>query len=538
MSTFGDYQSYKKYKPAYAIWKGERELADAQRLEYLKRNPSEINKEDIQRSQTLIRAIGIMDEYSQKRAEDMEVATETVVGMGLEFAALVGAALGALASKLKPVADLVGKYTKGNKNEQILNVAIPAVVGIFAASLAAFPLFAWAAKTEVSASRKGRFEAMSKDLKNPKAFAVLTPEQLEQAQNVAPSIKIDDDKKNIANVLKTFNNMSIDSKGYKAEKRRFDIQMIEDELHINDEMTPEEIDKAKREQQLLTKLVEKIDIASQDYAENAELAGDMLFTGILCGGALLDFALQKILGKLNVKSASKISVITKSLTILGGLVTSIFMSQISKQASRVGRHKIKQELMKNPAQLVYVDDKKSGEITDVQIKPEKKQGMFKFLKEIWKDNREYSKYKKTQAKAEKKFYKAIEKLELSPEQMKDAKRLQKNTFKTFNKVDEKSQKYSESIEALGKAIAYPINIIFSFIGVGVGMRYLAKPAKTSIQKAENFAKYMGVVFLSTIPSILINAKITTEQKKASRIADMLAINEMQDYRQFRSSVEK
>ena len=45
-------------------------------------------------------------------------------------------------------------------------------------------------------------------------------------------------------------------------------------------------------------------------------------------------------------------------------------------------------------------------------------------------------------------------------------------------------------------------------------------------------KYISTILLSTLPSIGINAYITKEQKKASRIANMLAINEMQDYRNF------
>ena len=45
-----------------------------------------------------------------------------------------------------------------------------------------------------------------------------------------------------------------------------------------------------------------------------------------------------------------------------------------------------------------------------------------------------------------------------------------------------------------------------------------------------YMKYIAVIFLSTLPSILINAYITKEQKKASRVANMLAINEMQDYK--------
>ena len=51
------------------------------------------------------------------------------------------------------------------------------LAGAIAATIPAFPLFAWAAKAEVNASRKGRFEAMRKELQDPSAFAILTPEQ-------------------------------------------------------------------------------------------------------------------------------------------------------------------------------------------------------------------------------------------------------------------------------------------------------------------------------------------------------------------------
>ena len=45
-------------------------------------------------------------------------------------------------------------------------------------------------------------------------------------------------------------------------------------------------------------------------------------------------------------------------------------------------------------------------------------------------------------------------------------------------------------------------------------------------------KYVSIVLLSTLPTLGINAYVTKEQKKASRVADMLAIDEMQDYRNF------
>ena len=143
------------------------------------------------------------------------------------------------------------------------------------------------------------------------------------------------------------------------------------------------------------------------------------------------------------------------------------------------------------------------------------------------------KYKKTVGKEERKFNKAVESLELSEKQLSDAKRLQKNTFRTFNKIDDNSQKFAESIEALGQSIAYPINMIFSLGAAAFAAPYLFKPFKTKAEQAKNLTKYFGIVILGTIPAMIINAIITKEQKKASRIADMKAIEELNDYRKFR-----
>ena len=101
-------------------------------------------------------------------------------------------------------------------------------------------------------------------------------------------------------------------------------------------------------------------------------------------------------------------------------------------------------------------------------------------------------------------------------------------------MDEKSQKYAESIEALGQSIQVPIVELLSMIGVGFGMKFLIKGmnSKNAAEKLSGFIKYFMSVLGFTLPSIGINAYITKEQKKASRVANMLAINEMQDYRNF------
>ena len=538
---FGDYKSYKKFEPVYPEWKYKRDLAEAKRKKYIEQHPELVNKEDIQRGQILLRAIDIMDEYSQKKAENMEAATEPIISSGLQLAFWAGGFLGGFLGTIKPIGKFFeGFASKGSKYTKWIGIGIPAVIGALADTLASFPLMAWGAKAEVGASRKGRFEAMRNELSNPKGFAILTPKQTNDAKEIAKSIVLPEDEKKklsvkLSNGLHSIKDMAIDSKEYKQQRLEFEKQLKTDEKNIDQKMTPEEILNAKKDLQLLTKLVEKIDIASQDYAENSELATQTAILGIAATGGVVSIGVEKILTACKIKSAEKIGIILKILSIAAFTGMGIIAAQINKHASRVGRFKVKQELMQNPNNFIYVDDDKLDEIQDVQVEKHKKPNIIKFLMNAWKDNKEYQKYKKNEGKAERKLQKSIEKLELSPEQIKAAELLQKNTFRTFNKIDENSQKYAESIEALGQSIAYPINTIFSFIAIAFAAPYLLKNvnAKSKVEMAQNFLKYVGIIMLSTVPAIGINAIITKEQKKASRIADMKAIEELSDYRKFK-----
>ena len=338
MSAFGDYKAYKQYEPAYEGWHDRREYIDAKRMEFLRQNPNKINKDDIQRGKTLIHAIDVMDEYSQKRSEDMEVATETAVGYGLDAAMFGGAALGGVIGNLKPVRGAIKKYFSNSKYAKQITTFLPLGVGAITGVIAAFPLYAWAAKAEVAASRRGRFEAMRKDLKDPKVFAILNDEQINTAKENAKNIQLPSDKKSYFDLgegFKTLKEMALDSKEYKAQKKQFDMELLEAEKHFNDKMTPEETLRAKKEQQLLTKLVEKIDIASQDYAENAELATQTIVIGTLALGTLFNMVLGKVLKACKIKAEGKIMAISQIASVVIPVVLSLVSAQIQKQASRV-----------------------------------------------------------------------------------------------------------------------------------------------------------------------------------------------------------
>ena len=541
---FNDYKTYKKLEPEYCEWKKNRDLAEAKRLKYLELHPEKINNADIQRGKNLLRAIDIMDEYSQKKAEDMEATTEPIISTALVGIFSLGGVIGGATSFIKPVYNFFDKIcTKLNITPGFKKFAVrgvPAAIGLILSSFAAFPLMAMGAKAEVGASRKGRFEAMRKDLNNPKGFAVLTDEQIKQAEEISKNIVLDEDLKKslskiVANGLSDLKNMVTDSEEYKQQRAQFEKELENDEKNLERELTSEEIEQAKKDQQLLTKLVEKIDIASQDYAENSEQAVQSV---LLIAGAYESFCLvflQKLLEKLHIKGAQKISKIGNIISTAVLIATAVLSASINKQASRIGRYKIKKELMNNPSNFVYVSDDEISSIKDVEVKPHKKEGLFTFVKNYFKDRKEYEEYQKTLGKNERKFFKAVEQLELAPEQMKNAKILQKNTFRTFNKVDENSQKYSESVEAIGQAITQPLQSLFTVISMAFAMPDIKKMRaknQTGLEYATTFGRYTGKVFLGAIPSLFLLRYITKEQKKASRVADMQAINELNDYRKF------
>ena len=166
MGIFQDYKQYKTYEPQYEFWKSRKDLEEAKRLEYLKQNQidDKTKNEEIQRGKALLRAIDVMDEYSQSRAENMEIATQQAVnaiGQIAVFATTFGC-FGLL--KFKPIGNaiksLIKRYPKiGNKF-----MLLPSILGLLTSMGFTMCLQGWAASKEVGASRNGRFEAMKNEL--------------------------------------------------------------------------------------------------------------------------------------------------------------------------------------------------------------------------------------------------------------------------------------------------------------------------------------------------------------------------------------
>ncbi len=539
MEILNGYLDYRKNKPLYKEWKQKRSEQEAKRLAYIEKHGiKEAQKEnDIKRAKVVLNAVDIMDEYSQTRAEDAEIYTEatkgTIIGLATQIATFGGLALAVFCSKQKNL----------NKISEKL-ILFPTAANCAVLALLQPLLNQWGARKEIQASRTGRIESMQKDLSSTKQFAILNKEQEKERDEIASKIKVDKkEKKKITQnaslgILKNIKQLFKKDQTLNEAQNKFKKETEKERKNFNKPLTQEEIEEAKKDKQLITNIVEKIDIASQDYAENLELATTIFSTLTLAGGVLVGFVTNKLLSLLKINQNKKL--IASFAT--GGIISIILSSiaaKIQKQGSRVARFKVKQEFLNNPEKLIYVDDEKAkNEDGSKYINQDKKPNFLKFLLKAYKDNKEYNQYLKQHNENNVKQRKAQEKIQITPEQEKRAKQLQQNIFKIYNRLDEKSQAYSESTEAVGETVITIGSIISSIAMVLLAKKSAAKDFMNKNISVLSVLKSVAPILTGVIPIFILQAIITKEQKNASRVANMLTINEMDDYRNFADYSDK
>ena len=190
-----------------------------------------------------------------------------------------------------------------------------------------------------------------------------------------------------------------------------------------------------------------------------------------------------------------------------------------------------QDFQNNPEKLMYVDDEKLDDI-QATAPNKKKENIFKFYLRALKENKEYEKYIKENGDKNKQLKLAKNRITLSEKQKNDAKQLQENVFKTFNKIDDKSQTYSENTEALGQIVKEYGITITSIAGSVLSMTQLGKALKNDSIDAKSMIKALAPAFASMLPAVILDIFVTKEQKQSSRVAHMLAIEDLKDYRHF------
>lgn len=536
MSTTNSYKISQIYKNEYSSWRDDKNLNTAKRQEYLRRNPDAISDYDLQRARVLLYTVDIMDKSLKENSNKIGVAFETATNLGLGYAAIGGAGLGFLATKIKFVKKHIDKLTKNYPKSKDYIPMATSVVGGILGILAAYPVYKFLSGMESKIHRKRKFETMENELKDPNIFVVLNDEQKKIFEQNLPEVDKSlvkyTPQKSLKKEIESFKQVSKETIYYDKEQAKFKEKYKEDESLYEKPLSEKEIKNAKKDMVLLNVLIKEINTKSQSYTEKMQRITDNLITTSFALGSLFTLGYERLAKKMNFKSSS----LPAGLGVLMLVSSTFFANWAQRRASHVGRFKAIQEMKQNPEQLVYISKRKTNTIEDEEIQLEGKQktNIFEFMKNFFKYNKEYETWKRTRNYTGEDISKAMEKVDISPEQLRDGKRLQKNLFKTLYKVDKNTQKYSSDIDVMGESVKYPTTLILGTVGSVWGMKHLAN-LRNAIKPSEIFkhsAKYIGTIALFTIPSLFINSYFAKAQKMAARISDMKTMKELEDYRFF------
>lgn len=573
------YKDYKKELPKYEVWKKQCDIRNAKKEYLFKTKPP--SEEELKRAKAkadiLFNAIDVMDDYSQEKAEDVETMI-ALSKQGIQKPigwACFATALGL--SSIKGVRNLTRKILLKNKSfaKDIdkplidgLNITLTHAAAFYGsyillsliAGLASDIAFSrYSAKLEVEASKAARFEAMQKELDDYNQFALLNDEQKKEVNNIAKTIQLTKKEKQSRNLKSNYDMFNF-SKPIETMKKFFEekndineqqktyFDAINKEIKSNYDrkLTKDEILEAKKDKELLTSMIENIDIKSQDYAENTEFITQIASIGLALSMPVLTTPIVVLTSKIPNKLLQIFA--GAALPIVAFVAPLLYLANIEKLSSKIARYKAIEEMKQNPANFVYYSEEEINSVDEskINVKKEEKENIFKFIPKIIKEYKEYKKYVKENDEKDKKYNKALKQIEISKEQEIEAAKFQRNTFLTFNKIDNHSQKYSENIEAHWEIKQTLLTVGITCISLITSGLILSKmPFQKMIEAISDFKankvpkniwlKMTGLVtsFFGTISTpIICSALSTKEQKQASRVANYKAIEELKDYQNF------
>ena len=541
-----NWQPYKK-------WEIEQQKKEQQNEELRKKYPS--SPEEIEHAKqygrTVVDVINTMDQHSIDKSEDASLIVHTY-GMFLEGAALV---------LLKPIINLIEKIPVLKKTKS----KAPAVlIAIFIeAETISTILHILKAKYEKQASRIARYQTREKDLKDYRHFVVYNEQQIQEAEKIARTLPEVEEKTQIRkkgfhpvedykNAQKTVNILSKDNDNYEKWKENYQKEeAIKIEKFKTLNPTQSELNKAEKDRDALLNTIKKIEYSSLDYLNNMSV----FITTVLAGGTIGAFLMGHGVNKIIDKFLPKIDFLNKNplilkrvkefnLTAFPLLLPFLLLSstiKMLKDSARVGRFRAKQELLNNPENFITYDDNKRQDVLknsnyDIKQKTflQKTKTDLNEIKNFKKDYAEYNTYMKTQHKEELKLDEALKQVEISSKQTADAIELKKKAFHSFEKMDEKAQRFTDDTEAgvdiLSQISMGLITSAFRVNGVIKGNELFDKTKFLSSNKM--FIKTLPFFVFPVMMSPIIKTISTRIKKDAGKIGVMTAMKDLEDPKNF------
>lgn len=533
------YTKYREYIPEYKNWNN-----DAAKNTEVASVVISGNKDDEslkQKAKAIVNPILIADNYEHEKAEDAETFFQT---LNIELMSVAGliTSLPVAVTKIIPflnkrvqngnlaqkAAELLTKYKDKTVKIASKNIALSKILTIGSAILG-MTFFASGIKKSMESQlgliRKSSFDATQSIINDPKLFAILTPEQQEKVDSI---VKYEDknhsefidtlhDKINLSSTFSSVKEYRASHDDYKKQKEEY-FQSLKPTKPVRAYQS--EIEAAKEEQVLFNSLLTNVEHSVLEPLRRVETLSNISYSSLFTGGFLEYLLTDKLVKSLGIKNKIMASIVKFGAPLITYLLLNKNISDIENKAILATKYKHLKQFTENPLQY---SEKQEQE----------KQSLPEFIKTVIQDMRAYDKFSKEELPKIKQRLEAQRTIKLSPEQEKEAKRLQKNTSMVINKHREEVYNQTVGIKAFSESILGPIDIVSTAFGACIG-NLLSK----KISNPKNSRLFTGIgAAIAFIPAAIIEAKLTRQQKLAEKIAAMRTIKDLQDSSLFLNNPE-
>ncbi len=572
MEILATYNSYKNHIGRYKDWKEKQDLELAKRCA-LKSSGNVACSYDSELAKKKAKIIAdstlILDDYAQTKAEDIEAVFQT-----LEVE-LLGAvtAMTFIPESVKNLIPILEKKAKdGNFAQKAVkslkayqdktiklfnkNIPLPKALKYTLVPIAAalyVPFVTKFVKGQLGATRRAKFDVMHNELSDPRGFAVLTPEQEKQVddeyklqknnkkhanklkaffKSASESVHSATDAINIPKMLRTVKDLNKSNLEYEASRTLYDKELKSNELLFDKiQLTDAQKNLACSDKTLLNDIVKVADINTMPEVERIDKIVNVGYGSLFMGGFLEYLMTDKVVEALKVKNPVIKLALNLGVPFTCYMLINKGLATLQNDALKAIRYKHLKEFVNNSENFNYYNQNELDKVPDNTVKSKeepKKQNLVAFLLSIFKDIKEYKKYKKQQFTADKEKMRLKKNLNLSNEQIQEAKDLQRNTYMTINKVANNNQKFSESLETLTEILVNPLELGCTALGAVLG-----KSASNIVAKGKypTLFKALGAL-IGFIPAAAAEYIMTGKQKKALKVAGMLVVEDHSDYRKF------
>lgn len=531
-NIFSYYTKYKNHIDEYKQWNEQQKNVSNTLLSQ--------NQELKQKAKAIAEPILLLDSYTHEKAEDGETFYQTyntelmsVTSLLCLLPTTITKAIPFLnkhankSNLIKKSANLLTKYKNTNFNIAGKNIKATHIATSISSIFAAL-FFAKGIKNsiegQIGLTRKASFDATQNITNEHKMFAILTPEQEKELETINQNndetqTSFIDKLKDKIDVTTSFQAV----KDYKTTKKDYIKKKEEYFNEINKPQTKQlsqnQTKQAEEDKQLFQNLLKNMEHDVLTPLQKVETAANIGYSALFAGGFLEYLITDKLVDVLHVNNKLARGAMKLGVPILTYLLLNKNISDFENKAILATKYKHLKQFMESPEQYNNTKDNKE-------------QNIIEFAKTVVKDMKDYDKFAEKELPKIKKKLETKHKINLTPEQEKQAKLLQKQTNMVVNTQREKTLEQTVGIEALSETVTNPIDILGAAIGgaIGNGLGKKCSPKYAPLMTA------IGTI-AGFVPVAIMEAKFTSEQKKAEKIATMLAIKDLENPQKFADNSE-